>query len=353
MNRLLLKNKLLLANYTLIIVSVILVLQTMVFLISIFFQLNSFILPPDSGLKTTTTSDFVQEIIKVKHPITNDSIDFVFNTQMYSLKCDTLQQIKFWRSVMKLHQDTGFYNLPNTRQILYKVCVKTFDALSDSGKTKLKDSLRCAYLLTDTSRILLTSGKSFFYDFKKASANFDKGIKCFWANGVDPWYAQAILLIESPNKLQKSNAGAYGSFQLMKGVAKMYGLKINKQIDERADFERSAYAASSLIKHICIPYTRKILDSLGILNYNENDLWFKLLVMHSYHAGAGNVRRALFTFMPKEGNMDLIYRLWQTETKQFKSASQNYSQLILAAMFEVHDLFQVVPRKLDEIPIGK
>jgi hypothetical protein len=183
---------------------------------------------------------------------------------------------------------------------------------------------------------LVTSGKQFFYDFDKAFTNFDRGINAFVANGVDPWYAQAILLIESPNKLQKSNAGAYGPFQLMKDVARLFGLTVNRHLDERADFERSAYAASSLIKKICIPKTKEILDSLHV-PYNESELWFKLLVMHSYHAGAGNVKKALYNFMPSKGDMSLIYTLWHTETKHFRSASQNYSQLVLAAMLEMND----------------
>lgn len=321
-------------------------IRTMTLFISIIISLNFFVNPSDSTLKKNDSSyvNYKQELIKVKHPITKDSMLFVFSSQMYGLRCDTMPQVKFWRNVMRLHQDTGFFNLPETRQILYKVCMKRIDTLPEDDKTKLKDSLRCANFLTDSARILLTSGKSYFYDFDKASANFDKGIKSFIENGVDPWYAQAILLIESPNRLQKSNAGAYGSFQLMKGVARMFGLSVNKNIDERSNFERSAFAASSLIKKICIPYTRKILDSLGITNYQETDLWFRLLVMHSYHAGAGNVRKALFTFMPTQGDMNLIYRLWRTETKHFKSASQNYSQLVLAAMLEVHDMFGVIPK---------
>jgi hypothetical protein len=121
----------------------------------------------------------------------------------------------------------------------------------------------------------------------------------------------------------------------MKDVARLYGLKVNRQVDERADFERSAYAASSLIKTICIPKARKMLDSLGISDYNENDLWFRLLVMHIYHAGSYNVQCALFTFTPRQGNMDLVYNLWRAQTNRFKSASQNYSQLILAAMLEM------------------
>jgi hypothetical protein len=128
----------------------------------------------------------------------------------------------------------------------------------------------------------------------------------------------------------------------MKDVARLYGLKVNKEIDERADFERSAYAASSLIKSICIPKAYKMLDSLGIREVNENDLWFKLLVMHIYHAGSYNVQSALFTFRPSQGSMDLIYNLWKAQTARFKSASQNYSQLVLAAMFEMNERSNVL-----------
>ena len=123
----------------------------------------------------------------------------------------------------------------------------------------------------------------------------------------------------------------------MKDVARMFGLKVNRKIDERANFERSAFAASSLLKKVCIPKAHSILDSLGIKQQPENELWFRLLVMHIYHAGAGNVRNALFTFQPTEGNMNLIYNLWMAETRHFKSASQNYSQLVLAAMLEMNE----------------
>jgi Transglycosylase SLT domain len=236
---------------------------------------------------------------------------------------------------MNLHEDSSLVNLAVSRTVIEKISNKDWNSKNDSLKTVYRDSIRSMLCLDTAQKILITSGKKFFYDFDKASVNFHKGINCFISNGVDPWYAQAILLIESPNKLQKSNAGAYGSFQLMKDVARMYGLKVNRQVDERADFERSAYAASSLIKKICIPYTKKMLDSLKIVNYNEHDLWFRLLVMHSYHAGAYNVQKALFACNPCEGNMELVYSLWRTQTKRFKSASQNYSQLILAAMFEM------------------
>ena len=64
--------------------------------------------------------------------------------------------------------------------------------------------------------------------------------------------------------------------------------------------------------------------------------------MDTRDAGAGNVQNALFTFMPKEGNMNLIYNLWHAQTSHFKSASQNYSQLILAAMLEMNEKSKVI-----------
>lgn len=316
------------------------ILLNMKHLLAILFAFNlSAATPPDSLSIYEIPKNLKKEVIHLP----SIKSDFVYNQQLFDLGCDTLSNIQFWRKIMTLDKDSGYFNLPANRKILCKASVNNYESLSDLQKITYRDSLRSSNNLSDSSRILLTNGKSFFYDFDKASLNFHKGINDFIANDVDPWYAQAILLIESPNKLQKSNAGAYGSFQLMKDVARLFGLKVNKHVDERADFDRSAYAASSLIKRICIPKTKNILDSLGIKNYSETDLWFRLLVMHAYHAGAGNVKKALFSYMPTIGDMNLIYTLWHTETKHFKSASQNYSQLVLAAMLEVHEKYGLTP----------
>jgi hypothetical protein len=289
----------------------------------------------EGGNEPYTGAPLCRNVVGLPNQKTSFCEDYIFDQTLYDLRLDTLRQVVFWRNVMNLHEDSSLVNLAISRTVIEKISNKDWNCKSDSLKTVYRDSIRSVLCLDTAQKILITSGKKFFYDFDKASVNFHKGINCFISNGVDPWYAQAILLIESPNKLQKSNAGAYGSFQLMKDVARMYGLKVNRHVDERADFERSAYAASSLIKKICIPYTKKMLDSLKIVNYNEHDLWFRLLVMHSYHAGAYNVQKALFACNPCEGNMELVYSLWRTQTKRFKSASQNYSQLILAAMFEM------------------
>lgn len=342
----LLKNLLILINWIGIIIVTYGCLKIMNLFISIIFALKFITAPPDSNLVFDSSFDIRQEVISVPNFKTKEKMDFVFSTQIYQLGCDTMPNVKFWRSIMNLHKDSALFNTPYDRNVLSKAHIKSWESLDMTKKSCFKDSLRNWYCLDDSARILLTNGKSFFYDFEKASANFHRGINDFIANGVDPWYAQAILMIESPNKLQKSNAGAYGSFQLMKDVARLFGLKVNKHVDERADFDRSAYAASCLIKKICIPKTKEILDSLGIRNYKENELWFRLLVMHSYHAGAGNVKKALFSFKPTKGDINLIYTLWRTETKHFKSASQNYSQLVLAAMLEVNEKFGLAPKPL-------
>ncbi len=333
-----------LVNWVCIIAVSFICYKAMSLFVSIIFTLKLLCSPPDSTIASTSASiNLREDVITVNSLKTKEKMDFVFNKQVYDFRCDTLPNVIFWRKIMRLHKDSALLNRPENRHVLHTVSCKIWDTLCIQNQKRIKDSLRYEHCLMDSARILLTAGKSFFYDFGKASTNFHRGINDFIANDVDPWYAQAILMIESPNKLQKSNAGAYGSFQLMKDVARLFGLKVNKHIDERADFDRSAYAASSLLKKICIPKTKEILDSLGIKNYKENDLWFRLLVMHSYHAGAGNVKKALFTFRPTEGNMNLIYTLWHTETRHFKSASQNYSQLVLAALLEVNEKFGLAP----------
>lgn len=254
-------------------------------------------------------------------------------TEIRELGLDCAPQVVFWRRIMNLHKDSCLVNVHETRTILATWHAVTWHGYSTEEKSKILDSFRRMNNIIDTPRIVGTMGKNFFYTFEKIADKVPDGIKEFENNGVDGWYAKAILLIESPNQLQKSTAGAYGPFQLMKGVARNYGLKVNKKVDERANFKRSAYAASQLIKNICIPYTKSMLDSRG-LTYDEKDLWFRLLVMHVYNAGAGNVQLALNEIPADVQGIELIKKLWITSAGRFKTASQNYSQLILAAFLE-------------------
>lgn len=265
----------------------------------------------------------------------HQDIHIVLDSSILQMYCDTLPQVKFWEKVLELSPDSAILNFAHNRYCIQTIGSRWWITQSDDFKFCYKDSIRRCYQLPDTARILFTTGKGHYYQWDTVFYLIDKAIDIFKQNDVDPWYAQSILLIESPRGNLRSPAGARGYFQLMKNVARRFGLKVNRYVDERLNFNRSAYAAAMLIKNICIPETKKILDTLHI-NYSENDLWFKLLCMHIYHAGSYNVKMAIVNGNCKTAGMDLIYCLWQTKTGAFQSASQNYSQLILTAYIRAY-----------------
>lgn len=258
----------------------------------------------------------------------------VQTTQIYSAGLDTLPQINFWRRVMNMTPDSGLVSLQYTRRIFCSMCTADWDKMGKEGQDRFRDSIRHVNFLGDSTSVLFTKGKNDFYDPSAVIPQIDRAIPIFIRENVDPFYAQAILLIESPGKMLKSNVGAMGSFQLMKGVAINMGLKVNKTVDERKDFDKSAWAAAKLIRTICIPCTNAMLDKRGIC-YDPNDLWYRLLVLHVYHAGAGNVDKALNAIHPTDGGMPLIQQLWQTTAGQFGRSSQAYSQLAVSALLEL------------------
>ena len=251
---------------------------------------------------------------------------FINDSALYSEGWPNLPQTKFWQQIMKLSPDSAIVSSATNRKMLDRISTKAWTKLSETQRTIYKDSLRKFNNIGDSVVVYITAGKQDFYEFKKVMPTINRSINVFKQNDVDPWYAQAILLIESPGKMNtKSTVGANGPFQLMKAVAKHQGLIVNGQIDERTDIEKSALGASRLLKRICIPYVKTILDSAH-LQYKETDLWFRLLVLHAYHAGSGNVAGVIRKINPCEGGMQLIQTVWQTTYGGFKNASQNYSQ---------------------------
>ena len=258
---------------------------------------------------------------------------------------DVLAQTQFWKQIMVLSPDSCILNVANTRQILQKISNKEWQSQTEDEKTTFKNKLKTQSNLPDEVTINVTIGKSDFYRFKDVYPSISKGVVAFEKQGVDPWYAQAILLIESPGQLKKSSAGAYGAFQLMPDVARSMGLTVTDKIDERKDFDRCAYGAARLIQKICIPEAKKILDRHQVV-YNVNDLWFRLFVLHVYHAGAGNVAAVVAKIQPKEGSQQLILDMWQNKAASFGNGSQNYTQLALAAQLILNEM---IYEQCDEI----
>ena len=254
--------------------------------------------------------------------------------KIYTEYWDTLAQPRFWRQVMKLSEDSSLINRADTREVLGYIDTKTYDRWKSPVRAAFKDSIASANGLPVGTRLYITSGKRYYYQFKKAMPIIDRAIGIFEEQETDPWYAQTILLIESPGQIARSSAGAYGSFQLLKGVAISNGLKVNSVVDEREDPEKSAKAAAKFIKKTCIPEARRMLAPYG-LDYQEDETWFRLLVLHVYHAGAGNVGGVIRTIAPKTGGIPLIRQIWSTEYNGFGNASQNYSQVALASLMEL------------------
>lgn len=257
-------------------------------------------------------------------------------SELQSAKWHQLAQPLFWQQIMRLSPDSVLINVASNRQIISKMGSKRWNGFTGVQKQAFRDSVRIANDLVETERILVTTGKNDFYRFDLVYPNLSRGVAAFESNGVDPWYAQSILLIESPVGLARSSAGAYGPFQLMPSVARSAGLKVTKAVDERKDFEKSAYAASLLLKRSCIPSARSIALSAGLV-VDEQAIWFRLLVMHVYHAGATNVRAVVQKIGTPASGEELIQKMWTTTAGAFGNSSQNYSQLALAAHIELAD----------------
>lgn len=262
---------------------------------------------------------------------------FVNTNKLVEERWDILAQPNFWKQVMLLHQDSCLINIAATREVLGKDSFVKWKSQTEPQKLAYKDSVRKVFNLDSTEKIYVTSGKNHFYQFEKVIPSISKAIPIFKKYNTDPWYAQAILLIESPGKIEYSNVGAYGPFQLMKSVARSHGLVVNKSVDERKDFDKSAMGAASLLRKTCIPEAKRILKKNNI-PFDENEVWFKLFVLHIYHAGAGNVDGLITSFDDKPSGQQLITKMWHSEWGGFKNASQNYSQVALAAMLNLHDI---------------
>lgn len=275
-------------------------------------------------------------------PVDLSCLHIIWDSLLYEQKWDTLSQPTFWRKVMNMRRDSAIVNIAQSRVVLDKISLRGWDKKSEGLKQYYKDSLIEAYNLPKNTNIYITAGKNHYYDFEKVLPKIGRSLHIFKGLKVDPWYAQAILLIESPAALQYSPVGAYGSFQLMKDVATEFGLVVNDSIDEREDISKSARAAAGLIAKRCIPQTRWMLRKRNI-PFREDELWFRLLVLHSYHAGAGNVDGVLEKIAPKQGGMELMKKVWRTEYKGFKNASQNYSQVALASFLELDLLMAGLP----------
>lgn len=281
---------------------------------------------------------YSQNIIDVYCSEDSCSHTLIDPEMLFVERWDTLPQSKFWKTVINTSKDTCLINIASTREILNSVNRKFWFNQSEDEKKEFKDSVINYFCLDPSTKLYVTTGKKEFYQIEEVIPSIASAIEIFHANGVDPWFAQSILLIESPAQLKYSSVGAYGPFQIMKRVARTMGLTVNRYIDERKDFTKSAFAASELLRTICIPQARRILCEMDDIDPNGDELWFKFLVLHIYHAGAKNVESLLSQLEEPIQGMELIQWMWNNEYGNFKNASQNYSQIAIAAMLTLKEI---------------
>jgi hypothetical protein len=106
--------------------------------------------------------------------------------------------------------------------------------------------------------------------------------------GVPQDVAIGVALLENGgSETAKSPAGALGIYQLMPHTAENLGLTVNKTVDDRKDPGKSIEAGVSYLKS----------------NYDRFGDWG--LATWAYHAGEGNVAKALKIYAKNNDNLDL------------------------------------------------
>lgn len=281
-------------------------------------------LPPVAGVKN------------VKRPVAkatavSNEVAYLTVPSIKNEGWDTMPEVTFWQKIVSLDADSSVANVYASRKLLRTFPKKMIDSLERVGKLEsLRAEVSKEYGLSKGERVMFTAGRKWFYNFSVVQSKIARALHIFDSLGVDPYYAQTVLLIESPgSNTLRSFAGAYGHFQIMPFNARKYGLRVDRYVDEREDFERSAYVSAMLFKETFIPYARLWCNQLGF-KADENALWFKLLVMHCYNAGPYGVKSAMNRVPNYNQGSKLIHRLWHTTAPYFPGEAQNYSQLAVA-----------------------
>lgn len=244
--------------------------------------------------------------------------------------------VAFWLRDIELPSDSFLVVDKKSRQVI-DVLHKSQVLKIETGKNlkELAKIYHYVHKLDSNSQVKFVRGRKEFFNYPKIEPHILPAQKIFERVGVDPAFAKFILLIESPsNPSATSISGARGHFQLMPSVARKYGLVINQHRDDRLNFEKSAVAAAKLMKQYCIPQARRIAQNVNITvdSSSQTELWFQLLVLHVYNAGAGTVSKAVRVYSDDQlSGEELILKLWKTHVGAFGNSSQNYSQVALAS----------------------
>lgn len=280
---------------------------------------------------------FTSHVFACNYPSENGlkSKDSLF---YYEIPLQQLEDFKFesgvlfWHHALQLSSDSVLIYTQINRRILATLPKKDVLYFNDSC---CKDSVFHNYRFNNNLPyhipLRYLEGKSNFYQWGQVQKYIKPAGDIFIELEVNPILAQLVLLIECPaDPNGKSIAGAVGHFQLMPYVAKKYGLKVSQGCDERTDLTKGSYAAAMHFKKYCIPLANKILTQHHIA-IEADQLWYQLFLLHIYNAGAGNVAKVMDVIPASSNGVQVIKHLWSHTAGGFKNASQNYTQIALAA----------------------
>lgn len=279
---------------------------------------------------------------KIDHFYFKNDSHYIINTDTFhflSIEDDTnaidflsSPNVIFWMRDIMLSADSFLVVNQTTRQVIDVVHKNAIQKI-DRGQnlTSLGSLYAMKHSIPSNHKIKFVRGRKEFFNYGVVGPKLKIANSVFESVGVNPVVSQLLLLIESPsNHKGVSSSGAAGHFQIMPSVARKYGLKIRKGVDDRLIFNKSAYAAARLVKEYCVPQAKRICNNNHI-EVDTDALWFNLLVLHIYNAGAGTVAVAVRHIPPVEDGNELIKVLWHTNVGAFQNSSQNYSQVCLAS----------------------
>lgn len=161
---------------------------------------------------------------------------------------------------------------------------------------------------------VITFTKSYYQDYSKALMSvqskgepyFNLISKVFNQFGI-PEELKYLAVIESGlNTRARSRAGAVGTWQLMAGTARLLGLQVNRQQDDRVNLYKSTIAAAKYLNRL----------------YDRFDNW--LLVIAAYNCGPGGVLNAI----NQSGSTDF----WELK-KYLPAESQQHVMKFLATAY--------------------